>query len=347
MKEKYDDLLRRIAEEYSIRRGEGEEESSWTVRIIYSYLGQMALASLFDRPEEGEVSIVHVKRRIERILESFRRMYPELKDLLSEHASNNTASSKDWKLSDEIYDIYQNTGCIYHRGDHVMTAAASDCVADGIRFLRGHALGERKNLSGLGSYQVANEPDSTFRLEEMFQMEQISPAEIWDLCVENADFRLSSFETSQMWFLRTEPPIIGSYWIKKPGKSGTAGLMRTDSGGKQIYYLYRYEGSSLRASQLPDWQVQNSQYLVLANGCLMKEGVLPPARFRDSRWTVSLHFGYLPPPAELNLWKLYSWPEDGLSGLKGKNFDRICDRRVFQVIRGTMENLGYRFEEVK
>ena len=337
---RYHDLLRRIAEEYSIRRGDGEEESAWTVRIIYSYLGQVALASLFDRPEEEEVSIVHVKRRIVKVLDSYRLMYPELRYLIPDHATN-----KERDISEEIYDIYLNTGCIYHREDHVMMATKSECVVEGICFTRGHAIGEKKRLSGLGSYKLVNEQDSSSGLPEMFQLEQIPLSEIWNICVENAVFHPFSIESSSMQFLRMEPPFNRRYWIEKPEKSGNIGLMRTDNKGKHAYYLYHYNGNSLNASQLPDWQVQDYQYRVLANACLQKNGVLPPARFRSMGEIVSLSFNYLPPPAELNLWKLYSWPENCLSF--PRDFNRICEHRVFEAIRETLEVLGYQFEEVK
>lgn len=333
---RYNDLLGRIVEEYSISRGDGEKESSWNIRAIYSYVGQMALASLFDRPEEEEVSIIHMKRRIEKILKSFREMYPELQAFLPEDMS---------VLSEEIKDIYLNTGCIYHREDHVMMATMSDCVKEGICFTRGHAIGEKKRLSGLGSYQLVDERDSSYCLEEMFQLEQIPLNEIWDLCVKNANLSLSFVDSSRMQFLRMSPPFNRGYWTEKPEKTGKIGIMRTDSKGRPIYYLYQYEGNSLRASQLPDWQVQNSQYRVLANACLYKEGVLPPTRFRLSGEVVSIFFGYLPPPSEMYLWKLYSWPESCLSF--PRDFKRICDRRVFEAIKGILENLGYQFEEVK
>ena len=41
-------FIESILEEYGINRGEHESETQWKRRVIYSYIGQMGYASLFD-----------------------------------------------------------------------------------------------------------------------------------------------------------------------------------------------------------------------------------------------------------------------------------------------------------
>ena len=51
---KYNGLLAEIAREFHIEQGEAESMERWKARIVYSLLGRMAYASLYDHLEENE-----------------------------------------------------------------------------------------------------------------------------------------------------------------------------------------------------------------------------------------------------------------------------------------------------
>ena len=51
---KYNGLLAEIAREFHIEQGEAESMERWKARIVYSLLGRMAYASLYDHLEEDE-----------------------------------------------------------------------------------------------------------------------------------------------------------------------------------------------------------------------------------------------------------------------------------------------------
>lgn len=63
--DKYNRLLIRIADEYFVWKGKTENITRWKVRLIYCVLGRMALASLWDMDENGNVSIIRKKIRYE------------------------------------------------------------------------------------------------------------------------------------------------------------------------------------------------------------------------------------------------------------------------------------------
>ena len=71
---KYNNLLINASNEYSISKGKHEGEVNYKTRLIYSIIGRMAIASLWDMPESGDVSIVHVKNRIKELLKCYRHM---------------------------------------------------------------------------------------------------------------------------------------------------------------------------------------------------------------------------------------------------------------------------------
>ena len=74
-------------------------------RIIYSIAGQMALASLWDS-DEGyrSVSVIHFKERISQIIDAYKSICPEVKELLPD--------ANDYLASD-IYNLYLRNGFFY------------------------------------------------------------------------------------------------------------------------------------------------------------------------------------------------------------------------------------------
>ena len=68
-------LIPIMARRYRIERGTTEPVEQWQMRVIYSVLGQMADASLWDKTEDDQpISVVHFKSR--------------MKDLLAKNGSN-------------------------------------------------------------------------------------------------------------------------------------------------------------------------------------------------------------------------------------------------------------------
>lgn len=333
--DKYNGLLKRISDEYSIPRGKMETERSWKARIIYSAIGRIALASLFDDDEEEITSIIHMKNRIKMLLASYKDMYPELeKDLPADQD----------KFSDEIYDIYLHTGIIYHKPNRIVMATKSEAHARDLVFTRGYELETRQMMSGLGTYFQERQTMADDSLIEMFQLDSNPLDKVWEAAVTNA--RWSEFQSElNTEYLRKRAPFTLGYWVDKPDKSGTVSLLRTGFTGTQLYYLYKVESGKLLASQLPQWQVEEYQYRLLANASLRKSGVLPPSTFRYDGDIVYFDFGYLPAPEEQYLWKLYSWPKYLYPS--SREFNRVCTKKVFDAIRNVMQQKGYQFKEVR
>ena len=330
---KYNNLLIQISDEYAIRRGKTEDQNKWKARLIYSLLGKMALASLFDIDEEDASSVIHMKRRIEKLQVSYREMYPELSRFLPVNPE---------ELSNEIYDVYLHSGVIYHEPNRVLMSVKTEIATEGICFTRGAEIEVKQNMSGLGTYRIADQTTHTGSLTDMFQMETEHLSAIWDYAVQRAVWGEFKAETN-VEYLRMVPPFSRGYWVDKPDISGKVSLLRTGFRGSQLYYLYRFDAGKIMVSQLPQWQVEEYNYRLLANACLYNEGVLPPSVIKYDGGIVYINFKYLPPPAELYLWKLYSWPET-ISALP-KDFNRICTRNVFDVIKKEMQAKGYGFIE--
>ena len=76
---RYNGLLSKIAKELNIVKGNEESDFSFKTRIIYSAIGHVTYASLFDSMDDGQpISIVHFKNRCKNLFTSYRAIYPEI-----------------------------------------------------------------------------------------------------------------------------------------------------------------------------------------------------------------------------------------------------------------------------
>ena len=331
---KYNNLLVRISNEYSIKRGNKEDTIVWKDRIIYSLLGRMAIASLSDGLEEGTVSIIHMKKRIHDVFSAYYSMYEEIARDYSELSEG---------LEQEIYDIFLHTGIVYHRPDRILMSKKTNAVCNGVKFTRGYELDTKQMLSGLGSYIIQDEDEKTLSLSQMFCLEETLLVDRWR--VYTRDPKWTQYETDQTTqYLKKKPPFSKGYWVDKPYNDGEISILRTGFTGAYLYFLYKYDDDTLLVSQLPQWQVAGGNYRTLSNAYLANEGTLPETIYKTDGELTYVDFQYLPPPSELYLWKLYSWPKR-YSNFPC-DFSRVCVTKVFEAIKETMMRQGYKFRKV-
>ena len=327
---KYNNLLINASQEYSISKGKHENEVNYKTRLIYSIIGRMAIASLWDMPESGDVSIVHVKNRIKELLKCYRHMYPEIESAITPDSD---------AIADEIYDVLLHAGCIYHEPNRIVVSAKSDGCKGSTMFTRGYPLDVKQCISGLGTYQ--NNIITAKSIKEMFLFERQALDSYWESCILNLNWNQMELGIDTE-YLNMAPSYSG-YWVTQGDTSGKISLLRIGPNARQVYYYYKYENNSFYVSQIPYWRVENS-YRTLANACLKAYGLLPKTEYVVDGAIVKIRFGYLPPVEELYLWKLYSWPDTLLD--VENSFTRVCSKEPFKAIKMTMEELGYEFVEV-
>lgn len=176
----------------------------------------------------------------------------------------------------------------------------------------------------------------------MFSLQSQPLDELWEKVLAHSKFDEAPTEL-KLEYLRTIPPFNRGYWVDKPDTLGEVSIARTDFPGGRIYYLYRVQSTSLYVAQLPGWQTENYNYRSLAAGNLYSKKVLPETLYKVDGELVTLRIGYLFPPSEMNLIKLYSWP---LSYSEfPHDFTRMMVREVFEELRDFFEQLGYGFKE--
>lgn len=334
--DKYNKLLLKVASRYNIIKGTEESENDWKARLVYSICGMMAYASLWDESEEETVSIVHLKSKVRSILNSYKSMYSELSQYLP-----NTAE----ELEEEIVGLFLKTGVVYQRPYQIASAMKHEEAFGNILFQRGIALDNIAFVSGIGFYAKKSEEIISDGIKSMFGLEQEHLLDLWRSTVAAATWKTDLSLEHNIKYLRLKPPFTRGYWVDKPEINGTISILRVELTGLQLYYLYRYAGTKLEVSPLPQWQVEEYNYRTLASACLLTYGTLPPIEYEEDGALVYLSMNYLLPPRELNFLKLYSWPQTCTN--IPSNFKRKLSKDVFIAIKSILLDAGYKFKEVK
>lgn len=325
-------LIPIIAKEYKIERGAAEPVEQWRMRVIYSMLGQMAYAALWDVAEDGQpLSIVHFKSRMKKLIESYCGIFNELHKSFGYDYEN---------LLEEIYTIQLNGGVLYHTSYRLAPAQYSCASAGQILFTRGMAPGEKRFVSGQGTYlpsqkkQPANSPQRMFRLPEKTLIET------WTYLTETAKWNLFH-QNESVEFLRLEPPFKYGYWQRQKEKCHEISLIRMGINGNRFYYLYKEKEGQSFVSQLPTWMTDGHHYRRVSNTLLAARGSLPEAIYHEDGSIVTLTLRYLMPAEELNFIKLYSWPTSCIE--LPHDFNRVFAKEVFYAVKNVLEPIGYQF----
>lgn len=326
-----EDLLNEIAQKLNIKKGISEDSSLWKQRIIYSAIGFMALASLWDIEDDEPISIIHFKDRIEKQMYAYRELYPHIMQRFRINSE---------ELGQELYDIYTATGFIYHMPNRISASKETEARMGTMVFIRGANLKKNVFMSGLGTYFKSTDTFTQKALSEMFRLPEQTLEEEYNSLVMERDWSVIDIN-QQVEYLRLYPPFSRGYWKESPDTDGSISLLRFGMTSERIYYLYKYENGQCLGKALPYWRVNEKEYHRLANVLLYHKGTLPPILFSELGEIVKIQQQYLLPPSELWFLKLYSWPANFLK--LPSDFNRVISKEIFGVVKETLEKLGYRF----
>ena len=324
-------LIEKISNEFDIKKDCDETEEIWKARVAYSVAGRMAVASLYDVLEDDQpVSVIHLKRRCQKVLDAYLDLYPGLKHEMA-------ASTEEY--AEEIYSILLNSGCMYHTPNRILPANEKRVTLRNIELQRGTAVGEKLFVSGIGTYLMKNGNQPIENVLDMFQIPAVSLLDYGHQLVESAQW--SEFEAkNHLEYLRIEPPYTRGYWKDTPDMNGKVSLLRSGVQGGYLYYLYRYEKEIICVSALPSWMVEGSEYRNISNSLLAINGTLPSLKVEKTKnkKTVLIKQEYLLPNSVMNFVKLYSWPARFLS--VPSDFNRVMSIEVFEVLKEILQVVG-------
>ena len=335
----YNGYLEKISSDLGIMRGNSEKDFDYNKRIIYSSICVLAYASLFDKLEDTDyVSEIHFKRRIKQVIKVYYDMYYELvKELLPD-------SNLD-EFIDAVYEMFLNSGVIYHSPYSVSASNYTICDCKNIMLIRGQRLSETVNISGSGMYNTKDHDKSHLNIYNFCGIDQMTLSNRWLSVINDAVWIQFVMSVGNVEYLRMSDFTYG-YWTDKPAiNNKIISMMRTDDKINRRYYLYRIVDDRKEVSELPEWIVSNNNRWLLSNACLGYNKRLPEILYYDDGAVVHTKLQYLLPQAELNFYLFYSWPSSFVrinSGFMRRTFSKL----VFNELKEMFENKGYSFKEV-
>ena len=341
------DLLNAISQQLSLYQDKSESTEEWHGRVLYSALGKLASASLWDSPDDWnhELSVQAFKSKIKTNTEYYQKIVH----------SNCLYLCDSQTLADEIYSIYKKSGFIYHRANWIYPSICSSYESGDVRIIRSGNPLKYRNMSGLGEYTAHTERTEKvyYKLEEMFALHTIPFAEAVREYIKDAAWKIIDEFPDDTEFL-VHSQFRKGYWCKSPSDNIEVSLLRVPLAAGQLYYLYRESENGWEWSQLPAWltnpvidNTESKEWLSIATGLLMLSNSLPTIDIATSDKLITITIPYLLPPAEEAFFELYSWPlkDVFLTDFK-QHYTRKMSTDIFPIFEKMMKQLGYKFTEV-
>ena len=162
------DLLNVISQQLSLYKDKSESTEEWHGRVLYSALGKLSLASLWDSPDDwnNELSVQAFKSKIKINTEYYQQIVH----------SNCLYLCDSQTLANEIYSLYKKSGFIYHRANWIYPSICSSYKFGNIHIIRNGNPLKCRNMSGLGEYTSHTEQTEKVysESEEMFSLHTVS-----------------------------------------------------------------------------------------------------------------------------------------------------------------------------
>ena len=338
-----DQLISEISKHLNIAETAGRES---LCKAIYSATGKMALASIWDHPEdENFVSIQHFKKRAAQVLNAYLSIYPE--------AAHRFPSDRSGIIED-IYETYRRNGFFYHSSRRLYPAAPSTGGAGQCSLYRGVPPEKPCYMSGLGLYGVTKAAEHGQSAAEMFELQKQPLSDYLQEVLASNDWNEVEWPEDTE-FLRLKPPFSREYWQEKPDKVEIPSMACYGAPNK-LYVFYRWLNGHFEQKSIPSWRVDDFRTIGqpgygecrrIACGLLEAAQKLPPVVVKSaSNHTVSIKLGYSLPPAEEDFFKLYSWPINfDITQKTPQVFQREMSEIVYPVFKQHLESIGYRFVE--
>ena len=339
-------LLEEISYDLGMVPNNLESKSVFCSRLLYSAAVKTALVSLWDHEEDeedrGSVSIIHVKSKVSEFIDILVSIYPEL-------FSNIFCENKD-DLIDDIIETLLEAGSCYHSQNYIHSAIYKEAHFNGVSFYRGTAPGSKYAFSGAGEYEFDNLEDDNTHFLQMFLLDEKSPLNYYDELLKKAEWKQSSIPDDAL-FLNVNNRLNGGYFMRSIDPSATISLMRFGPRGREIYCLYKREGSDFYLYQLPQYVIRTADgrpdYYWIMNGILMKNDKLPIIKTKIHTNTVTINIKTILPNRINSFFRLYSWPllTDYSSFKESTYFIREMAKPVYYVFRDYLKSIGFVFEE--
>lgn len=297
--------------------------------LVYSAAGRTALASIWDKPIEENVSVQYVKKRTVKVLKAYADIF-----------GLENIEFENW--ADNIYEQYFACGYFYHLPYKLTSSIFSFYFNEenALALCRGIFPDEHLYMSGLGLYSFFEPSHGQQKsFTDLFQLQRVSFAELaTSIQAKLNNSSTEAFCMDDAEFLNVFSPAENGYWIKSCDMKADFSMLRI----KDNFHYYKIINGNFLLTKAESFEYRNA-------ACTIKHRnkTLPAIRVEKIGQLIKMYVGYRLPQAEENFFMLYSWPAEFFPITSFKNYIlRIMPIFIYKIFRPHLESLGYSFLEV-
>ena len=328
--------LKDISRDINTPQDPEEDVSRWMRRVVYSVCGRMTLAALWDCPEGESVSIQHIKQRCAEIMKAYCLIYPAI-------VSETDYGDHVADMVERIYEIYLESGQMYHKRNRVTPSKYICHTVSGVSFVKGIYATVDCYMSGIGPYLIQEGDVSE---DDSFHFSHPEMGLLLDSLVKGAQWVEMTRGTEAYSFLKMKPPY-SPYWTKKADWTSGISMVRYDGdgNGRKQYFLATIQDGKILMSDLPAWINERRKHVYLTTEILKRCGTLPPVIMKKNKQLTEIEIAYRLPPEEETLLKMYTWPHrfDG----EDSSFKRIVVSELHEAMKRLFLQTGFDVQEVR
>lgn len=334
-------ILTDIKDRLAIEQYGDENIEQYSFRLIYSFLGKIILANLWnengDNLEEGIIDN-ELKNVLHNAILGYKQLFSDMsleKFLINEN-----------KIIDDILTDYLETGFVRKIHRKFNPVPFEKAIKENIVFVRGISVKERVKFSGLGTYyrDEAKIYNNSKSVEQLFMLPEYTFKQLYShfnsqTFSENIsrEMLLSNSEFLVTW--KIEPK---KWWTNDfQGKDKKLNLLRIGSvKGKELYYLFRGRNYKKGVQLSPKLNLTNDKgYYSIRLALLNERGIAPKIEYINKDSCVEIKSVFALPKRENAFIRVYSWPILGSES-------RLMTKEVFSACKVIFEEMGYIIEEV-
>ena len=339
------EILENIKKKFRIERFEGETASNYHFRLLYSFLGRVALANLWsisdDRVGNGITTTV-LKGILRKVIEGYQALFDSvnLKQLFE---------NKD-ELIDNIIKDYLATGFIYKDVDGFLKPVSRQYASqENIVFIRGAEIKYAPRLSGLGSYARKKDFQNDLSLIQMFRLQEYTFEQLYEYYEKQKFVKKDDLVAPEFLQIKQSTKYTNKCWKQDEFMDdGRLNLIRVGKKSEnKEYYLLKVFGDNLSfVYHLDTNLMRNKGYYNLRLALRNARGHIPTIKYKKhGKSMVEIKSILELPSSESAFIRIYSWPK--IKSISDSTIDyncRLMNTEIFKVCRELFKTMGYSFK---
>ncbi|MDR0920398.1 MAG: hypothetical protein LBM93_14325 [Oscillospiraceae bacterium] len=313
------EILKKIALDLNIKKGNSETEELWLYRVLCSYIGINVLAASFDYPDEIiktntniTISMQHLTHRAEKLLKVFNFTPIDI---------------------EKICKLYKKTGYLLHKNNRYTYPKLTCGTENNFTFFRGSPPSQRNFVCGLIPYAINSMIKTSTSLEKMFLLNTENSSDYVEKFLKNIKWEYVNQLPENIVYANLKKGTKDC-WTEKSIFKNNLAVCKSEFNGIPEYFLLKTENDSYFRYVFSEWETKQGIYrrviLSLRDNKLLIE--------KDGE-IIKLNTNSLLPFYEQNFFELITWSYDN------KPWNRIINTDFLPIIEKLFARFDFTIQE--